>query len=210
MDMAGFISLLNDHGFEDTSSTRKVEAINDAQNDIAGREPWPFLEKEIDLTFSGSSGVATNLPADLRAVLQLVNKATGATISPSRNDDWTKWFIMYANDVADPFTFYFVGNQMRLHPKPPASTLARLLYISTPATLIDVSPESAFVIPPRHHRAIAYVALSNLYSMEDDQENALDFTNKAEKRIQEMRSDLWQRQFQSPDFIHIVDYDDFD
>lgn len=210
MDMAGFISLLNDHGFEDTSSTRKVEAINDAQNDICSREPWPFLEKEIDLTFSGSSGVATNLPTDLRAVLQLANKVTGAVISPSRADDWTKWFITYANDVADPFTFYFVGNQMRLHPKPPAATTARLLYISTPATLIDTSTEASFAVPPRHHRAIAYVALSNLYSMEDDQENALDFAGKAEKRINSMRSDLWQRQFQSPDFIHIVDYDDFD
>lgn len=210
MDMPGFISLLNDHGFEDTSSTRKVEAINDAQNDIASREPWPFLEAEIDLTFSGSSGVATNLPADLRAVLQLVNKTTGTVISPSRADDWTKWFITYATDVADPFTFYFVGNQMRLHPRPPASTTARCLYIKTPATLIDTSLESAFAIPARHHRAVAYVALSNLYSMEDDQENAVDFAQKAEARIQNMRSDLWQRQFQEPDFIHIVDYDDFD
>lgn len=210
MDMAAFISLLNDHGFEDTSSTRKVEAINDAQWDLASREPWPFLEKQLDLTFDGSSGVPTNAPADLGQVLQVVNKATGAVVSPSRNDDFTKWFILSATDVADPITFYFIGNSMKFHPIPANGTVLRMVYTALPPALTDTSAESEFMVPPRHHRAVAYLALSHLYLMEDDPENASAFAQLAEARIQSMRPDVWERQLQDPDYIHIVDTDDLD
>lgn len=210
MDMAGFISLMNDHGFEDTSSSRKVAAINDAQADIASREPWPFLEKEIDLTFNGSSAVPTNVPSDLLAVLQVVNKSTGAVIAPSRADDWTRWFILSSTDVQDPFTFHFLGSQMRFHPIPGAGTSVRMLYTAYAPTLTDSSAESDFKVPPRHHMAIAFLALSNLYLMEDDPELSDQFEQQAEKRIQTMRSEIWGRQYQQPDFIHIVDTDDYD
>lgn len=210
MDMAGFISLLNDHGFEDTSSTRKTEVVNDAQWDLASREPWPFLEKQIDLTFNGSSGVPTNAPADLGQVLQVVNKVTGAIIAPSRNDDFTKWFILSSSDVADPFSFYFVGSTMKFHPIPPNGAVVRMIYTAVPPALTDTSPESAFMVPARHHRALAYLALSKLYLMEDDPELAASFGQLAEARIQSMRPDVWERQLQDPDYIHIVDMDDTD
>lgn len=210
MDMTGFISLLNDHGFEDTSSTRKVAEINNALADLASREPWPFLEKEIDLTFNGSSATPTNLPSDLLAVLQVVNKTTGAVIAPSRTDDWTRWFILSATDVQDPFTFHFLGNQMRFHPIPPAATSVRMLYTAHPPTLTDSSAESEFKVPARHHKAIADLALAALYMMEDDPELAQQKEAAAEKRIQTMRAEIWGRQYQQPDFIHIVDTDDYD
>lgn len=210
MDMAGFLSLLNDHGFEDTSTERKVQALNDAQADIASREPWPFLEKEIDLTFNGSSATPTNLPADLLAVLQVTNKTSGAVIYPTRTDDWTRWYVSRASDVADPFTFHFLGNQMRFHPIPPAGTSVRMLYTAFSPTLTETSPESAFKVPARHHRAIADLALAALYLMEDDPELSEQKEADAEKRIQTMRGEIWGRQYQEPDYIHIVDTDDFE
>lgn len=210
MDAPGFISLLNDHGFEDTSSTRKMEAVNDAQWDLSSREPWPFLEKQIDLTFSGASGVPTNLPADLGQVLQVVNVQTGATISPSRNDDYTKWYVLNAADVADPLKFYFIGKTMKFHPIPAASTTVRMIYTCIPTAVTETSLETDFIVPPRHHRAIAYLALAHLYLMEDDPENAQSFAQLAEQRIQNMRPDIWERQLQDPDYIHIVDFDDTD
>lgn len=210
MDMAGFFSLLNDHGFEDTSEERKTEAINDAQWDLASREPWPFLEAQVDLTFDGTSSIPTNAPTDLGAVLQVVNKTTGAVVAPSRNDDFTKWFILSATDVADPITFYFVASTMKFHPIPTSGTILRMIYTRVPATLTDTSAESEFLVPARHHRALAYLALSNLYLMEDDTELAADFAQKAEARIQSMRPDSWERQLQDPDYIHIVDTDDID
>ena len=210
MDMAGFISLLNDHGFEDTSSTRKVEAINDAQWDLASREPWPFLEKQIDLTFDGTTNVASNAPADLGSVLQVVNTVTGYVCRPSRNDDFTKWFILSATDVADPITFYFVGKTMKFHPIPTAGTVIRMIYTAIPPSLTDTSLETDFLVPPRHHRAIAYLALASLYFEEDDPENAQIAATKAEQRIINMKPDVEQRQLQEPDFIHIVDWDDTD
>ena len=210
MDMAGFLSLLNDHGFEDTSTERKVAEINNAQLDIASREPWPFLEKEIDLTFNGSSATPTNLPSDLLAVLQVVNKTTGAIITPTRTDDWTRWFILNASDVADPFTFHFLNRTMRFHPIPPSSASIRMLYTAYPTTVSDTGAELDFKVPARHHKAVADLALSALYLMEDDPDLAHEKEASAEKRIQTMRGEIWGRQYQQPDYIHIVDTDDYD
>lgn len=210
MDMAGFISLLNDHGFEDEDTIRKVETINDAQWDLASREPWPFLEKQIDLTFNGSSGIPTNSPSDLGAVLQVVNAVTGGIIVPSRNDDYTKWYVLNANDVSDPFKFYFIGQTMKFHPIPPAGTVVRMVYVAVPPAVSETGLETDFMVPPRHHRAIAYLALSNLYLMEDDPDLATSFKNQGESRIQTMRTDAWERQYQDPDYIHMVDTDDLD
>src|SRR5882672_5314141 len=78
---------LGDYGFKDLSPTTKVRAINQAYWDICSREPWPFLEKELVLTFNGSTDYASNAPTDLSAVLKIVNPNTGVRLVAYRSED---------------------------------------------------------------------------------------------------------------------------
>jgi len=90
MDVSEIIDDLEDHGFEDTSEARKLAALNDTLWDVTGREPWPFLEKSVALSFNGSSSTPTNLPSDLdgRSVpLLLRGQLAQGVADPGRDPD---------------------------------------------------------------------------------------------------------------------------
>ena len=120
--VAEIITEMGDWGFADYSSTRKVSAINNAYWDVAGREPWPFLEKEINLNFDGSSATPSNAPSDLSAVLKITNIATGQRLTPCRLDDLEDNWSQQISQVGTPFVYYFLKDTLKTVPISSAAT----------------------------------------------------------------------------------------
>jgi hypothetical protein len=210
MTVTELLAEINDHGFEDTLATRKVAAVNWAIKNIAQRKPWPFLEKVMTLTFSGSNPVPTNVPADLRAVMKIMDLSTGRRVRFKRTDDMEESYAMNLLDAGDPFFYYFEGSQLRIWQVPGASQTLRLRYIRTAPTVADGDPEANIIIPPDYHEAIIFRALFRLYDLEDDPELSQRFEAHYENVLQQMTDALMAQQHDEPEYIHVVDDDDWD
>lgn len=210
MDVSEIITVLNNHGFEDTDTTQKMEAMNDAYYDFCSREDWPFLEAET--TFSISAGsVAVTEPADLGRVLSIRIDSIPRKLIPERYEN-----IIAADPglevVGAPRAYYFVGDQLRIYPEPDAAYTATLFYSRYPTELTSSDVESAILIPKRHQRLLVVGTLYKLYLMEDDPELAQEFERHFESRIERVRADMHNRQIDRPDYIVDVNpesYDDF-
>jgi hypothetical protein len=207
MDVADILSELNDHGFEDTASSRKVSILNDTVADVCSREPWPFLEKEITLTFNGSSAVPTNWPSDF-------SKEVGVNSPAGYKLTWERWDALrerYATDLAAtgaPRHFYFVKNQLKAYPIPASTDTLNMEYICWHPELSETSVEADILIPARHHRVLVVGTLTKLYAMEDDPELSQLFQGMYQERLRMMREDLMRVQY-APDSILVFD-DDLD
>jgi hypothetical protein len=217
VNVSDILSELDDHGFSDASTTRKMAVINDAYHDVCGREPWPFLEKYIDLTFDGSSAIPTNMPADFHAVIALnINNSVGGNrVQYMRYDD----FLERHNSTADltttsaaPMNFYWPdGNPLHLSfwPIPVSTTTVRLWYVCTPSDLQSTDLEATILIPKQYHRAtLVNGAIYRLDAMEDDLDIASGFQQFYEAAITRMRDWMWRRQYDRPEIVHPYDLDD--
>jgi hypothetical protein len=211
MDVSEMITELNEHGFEDTSSVRKVALINDTIWDICSREAWPFLEGSIELTFNGSSTVPSNFPTDFSKALSVTDAASGNVIR------WERWEVVQKTypssiDTAGlgyPQAYYFRDNQLRVFPLPASNMTLDLNYVKWPAELSAGSLEADIVIPTRHQRAIILGTLYKLYAMEDDPELSALFKDEYETRVSMMRDDLIREQYDLADRIFVLDDDDY-
>lgn len=210
MDVQDIIDELVDHGFSDTSSTRKVAYINDTVGDICSRGAWPFLEKSIDLTFNGSAANPSNFPSDFRAVIALYDPSTGVALMPLRLDQASKTYGLDLGVSGTPTAYYFLANQLRVFNIPSASQTLTMRYLALHPVLTETSVEADILIPPRHHRTIIMGTLWKLYDMEDDPELAVRFEQHYENRINTMRDDVMMRQFDRPEQIAVLDEDDWD
>lgn len=209
MDVSEIVEELLSHGFEDTDTNQKIRVINDTVWDIESREPWPFLEKTVALNFSGASPSPTNMPTDVKAVTWLFDTINGISIWPERLSTIRDRYGVNINQVGDPASYYFVAGNLRLYPVPPAATgRYQLDYIASQAELTGTSLEADILLPPRHHRAIVLGSLWRLYKMEDDPENGNMFQIDFENKLQQMREDLFRRQYQRSDQIFVIDEDD--
>ncbi len=210
MDIATLIDLLDEFGFADSDSGLKLQAIQGAIWQIEGIKPWPFLETFTTLDFSGSSGVATNLPVDLRYTLRLKDLSTGARILPVREEDAEDHIGLDYTLNGDPSFYYFEGIQLKVWPLPVSSTgRVRLKYGRWSGAVSAASPETDILIPKQYHEAILYGALLRLLDSEDDQELSVRFQGHYETWIEQMATTLFQRQFDRPDSIVITDPDDW-
>jgi len=210
MDAPAMISELNDHGFTDSTNTRKVGMLNDALYDAASRQPWSFLETSLNLTFSGSSGLATNFPANHRALIDLVDLTNqNLPLEWVRLDDLDTRGTDYT-DTGSPIVYYFIGKDLYVWPVPSASASVRLRYFRVPATLTESTTESAVEWPIRHHRLLVLGALYRLYDLEDDPELSLRFQQHFEQRLQSMLEDVSVRQYDRHDNIGIDPWFDID
>lgn len=210
--VADILSELSDHGFTDTSTARKLAVINDTIQDICSREPWPFLEKSINLNFDGSSNIPSNFPSDFRAALKLVDTVTGRVLEWSRLDDFDEAIATAAAQLTQgaPYSYYFVGDKLYVWPTPPVATgLVRMRYLLVPADVTDTTDDTALsaIFPRRHQRVITLGALWKLYDMEDDPDIAVRFQSNFEARLQTMRQDLWRKQYDKSDTVHVIDTD---
>jgi hypothetical protein len=177
--------------------------------DICSREPWPFLEKEAQLNFDGTSPAPTNQPTDFKALLTLKRNDNGNPLDPERYDVMQRKYGNVITQSGQPVIYYFLGNSLRVWQVPSAGTgVLTLDYLATHATLTQTSVETDFLIPPAHHRAVVLGALYKLYDMDDDYDIGASFQAQYEDRILKMRTDVWMRQYDRPARMYGID--DFD
>jgi hypothetical protein len=201
---------MDDHGFGDTPATRKLSVLNDTIGDLCSREPWPFLQKTLQLSFDGTSGKASNFPADFRSILALTDPSNGSTIGWERGDVLRKRNASQWSLVATPYCFYDEAGIVRAYPIPPSAYKLDMLYLCTHPVVDGSTLEAAILLPARHHRILVVGSLYKLYTMEDDPELAGVFKQEYEDRYMKMREDLSRVQYDRPDRIWMTDYDDYD
>lgn len=209
-NVSDWLQELTDHGFEDTTDTRKLVAINDTLADVCSREPWPFLEKTLQFSFDGTSGKPSNFPTDFKALVTLTDPSTGRTINHERRDVLQKRYASQWSLVDIPVYFYMESGVARAYPIPTSGYKLDSLYLATHPVVTSATLEAEILIPPRHHRVVPIGALYKLYAMEDDPENSSLFKAEYEDRIQKMREDLSHLQYDRPDRIWVTDADDWD
>lgn len=210
MTVQDIITEINDHGFSDSGTTLKVRAINQAIKNIAYRKPWPFLEKVTTLTFSGSSATPSNTPSDLRAVMKIINTTTGSRIRFKRTDDMEEAYGSQLTTAGVPYFYYFEGTTLKVWQVPSATQTLRLRYLRTAPNVVDSDPESAIIVPPDYHETIVLRALYRLYILEDDAEMAVYFKNLYDENIADMTDALFTLQHDEPEYVHVIDADDYD
>lgn len=212
MDVSRMITLFGNYGFADYATQDLVDAINEVYHDICGLEPWPFLEKELDLTFDGVTGVPTNAPSDFRALVTLNDRATGLKLDPMRVEEHYRTHGWNLTLQGNPLYYYFVPNKtLNVYPIPSASTATNqlhLVYLFQEPDLTSGSLSASIAIPSQYHWAIVYGVLSMLYLEEDDEAQSDYFLNRSDRKIDRMRRDLWTRNFDRPDSIEVIG-DDF-
>ena len=210
MDVSRMITVIQNTGFPDTDTTTLVEKINDVYHDICGLEPWPFLEKDLNLTFDGVSGLPTNWPTDFRAVMVCVDTVAGTTLMPLRLEEHRRTHIANLSFQSNPLFYYFVGQQLYVYPVPSANTQVNnllLTYLFVESDLTSGSLSASIALPARYHRAIVDGVISGLYLDEDDEAQSDYYQARMDRRIDRMRRDLWTRHFDRADTIEVLDLD---
>lgn len=207
------LTVIGNAGFSDVDSTTLVEHINDVYHDVCSLEPWPFLEKEILLTFDGTSGVPTNAPSDLRSLIALDDLATGLKLDPIRVEEHRMRHGSNLTLQGNPIWYFWApGYTLNVYPIPESNTTVnnlKLLYIAWDADLTANSLSTDLLLPSRFHRIIIDGALAMLYLEENDQAQSDYFQNRMDRRVERMRSSVWQRNFDRPDSIESTS-DDMD
>ena len=189
------------YGFEDFDDDAKLILINEAYFDIVTREAWPFMEGLATIT-QPSADDTLNVPSNFQTVLSLVDTDNNIVLEPERNDVVEKNIRLNA-DSGSPTKYYFVGETLYLYPSDNTGTTYRLYYIKSPSVLTVDSVPADILIPARHHSIIVYGALVKAFLVNDDPQAAV-FQNMFESRYMQMRNDVWMRQYDRPERIHVI------
>tara|TARA_R110000868_G_scaffold76221_1_gene219392 strand:- start:291 stop:920 length:630 start_codon:yes stop_codon:yes gene_type:complete len=189
------------YGFEDFDDDAKLILINEAYFDIATREAWPFMEDLIIITQTPGDDTL-NVPTNFQAVLSLTDTANNIVLVPERNDVIEKNFRL-GLDSGNPTKYYFIGDTVYLYPPDSTGSVYRLYYVKAPAALNAASLPTDILIPARHHSIIVYGALVKAFLVNDDPQAAV-FQNMFESRYQQMRADVWMRQYDRTERVHVI------
>jgi hypothetical protein len=217
------------YGFEDFEDNQKLLLLNEAYLDVVTREPWPFMERVVEFVIpSGVSQVSVNSEFKVRvsddtldnsltsaqqglfpyssyfltSVLSFTDLSNDIVMLPERADVVEKSYRI-VNDSSTPSKYYFVGEDLFLYPAANGDSRYRLYFIQTPVQATIASDTSAWLIPSRHHSIVLYGALVKAFLVNDDPQASL-FQNMFEQRYQQMRNDVWMRQYDRTDRIHVV------
>ena len=204
MTVDEMVSLLDDHGFEDTATDRKIEALNTAYHEICANEPWPFLEATSSVTLDADGLVTSPAASDVRAVTRLFLDPIGR-MDWIRRDEFLDIYFPDTDLAGDPELYYFVGDSIYVYPIPASSPTGVIDYLKVETELAAGGAEATILLPPRHHKVIVYRALVDLYTMEDDPELAAAFNAMYETKLQKMYGDLMRRQYDRPQTVRYVD-----
>ena len=189
------------YGFEDFDDDAKLILINEAYFDIVTREAWPFMEG-LATIIQPSADDTLNVPSNFQTVLSLVDSQNNIVLEPERNDVIEKNIRLNA-DSGSPNKYYFVGETLYLYPSDNTGTTYRLYYIKSPSVLTASSAVADILIPVRHHSIIVYGALVKAFLVNDDPQAAV-FQNMFESRYMQMRNDVWMRQYDRPERVHVI------
>ena len=206
------------YGFDDFTDSQKLLLLNETYFDVATREPWPFLEKQVNITvpngqkyitdnattFETSTQVLTSI-SDLDSVLSLIDVSNRVVMVPERLDVIEKNFVVNNLNVF-PERYYFVNETLTLYPECRGDTDYILTYIAKPVAITDNgldTDSNSFLVPARHHSLLVYGALVKAFLVNDDPQAAM-FQNMFEQRYQQMRNNLWLNQYDRTDRIHVL------
>ena len=192
-------SMLN-HGFTDIDTATLTDLLNDAYEDVWGREAWPFREGQT--TEDTTAGNATlTLPADFGKALSLVIDSMSLNLIPKRLDELEHQFSGDLTYNGLPMYYYFVGSTLKLYPVPDSVYTVTISYIKSFTPMANGTDAPAL---PSNHRIILLGALASAYDMEDDTDLALRFEGRFENRIQTVREEWWMQQYDKPDLWHDI------
>lgn len=214
MDVPTILDVFVGYGFEtddELTDARKLEALNETYWDACAREAWPFLEKSFDLTYGGSSGVASNDPADYNSVSAVFRVSDGWVLQPWRTDDFYQRFGDALTQTGSPQLYFFEGGTLHVYPTPATTDTVRIKYVKVPAELIATSAEADIVLPKRYHRSVLVMGtLAKLAMFQDDPEMAAQYDALYQRALAQMVEDQLKQQTDRPDYIHVSDWDNFD
>lgn len=207
MTVDDIIAELDDSGFSDYSTARKLLFVNRAYHDICTREPWPFLEKEQTGINIASGDKELTLPSDWSKTLKLRFFEDGST-----EQGWTLWkerldWIRETYPVDQsgrPVFYYFRNNKLFFFPKADRAYDAIHEYVQKTTDLASGGAESTILIPPRHHEILLLGALYRCYLQDQDPAMLNEIRNLYTQKYLEMRADLWLRDFEA-DRIYDID-----
>lgn len=202
MNVSDIISALDDHGFDDRSTSRKMEVINDSYLDVLSRQPWPFLEAaSTSVTINSSTGQITS-PTDIHKILMLVDYTNSIKLDPERFEFLTKQFGQLTSGNDNPLYYYPIGSSFYVYPVPSSSATYHIYYLKAPSDLTSSSVEADILLPRKHHRLLVLGAASKLHAMDDDLDLSEKFAAQFEARIFNMQEDIWMRQYDRPERIY--------
>jgi hypothetical protein len=214
MDVPTILDAFVSYGFEtddEMTDDRKLEALNETYHEVCGREQWPFLEQRQAVSIDSTTGLVT--PANsktVRTVQSFTRTDTGARLEPMRLDDLQQTMQPFTPN--DPVYYYFISDALYVSPVPAADPGTWVLtFTERPNDLIATSADVDIVIPSRYHRSTLVLGtLSKLALMQDDPEMGQAYERLFEKALGLMVDDLFRRQTDRPDFIHMNDPDNWD
>ncbi len=200
------VTIIEEAGFEDTSTVNKIFWLNEAYADVLGREPWPFLEKAVTFTWDGSDSTPTNVPADFKAVDAIVDTEYPRELFHKRWKDIQRLFGDDITDSNDPLYYYFLAGAISFWPVPLAgNTTVKMTYLADWTELAAGGAETTILIPPKFHHVLVPGTLKSLYLQDDDPELSVAAEQRFEKKLYDMRADLWKRDYSRAETIEEVD-----
>jgi len=209
------ISELDDHGFADTSETRKVAVLQDTIWQVEGIKPWPFLRSSWTLTFDGTSGVPSNwasLSPSFRASIRLKDLTTGRRIMPVLEEEFDDHVGLNYTQAGNAELYYFGdANELSVWPIPASGTTMRLTGTRWSDAIDASTTESGILIPKFFHRGlIVNGALQRLFAMEDDTELAPVFQSYQSAAMDLATEALFRQQYDRRSRVRVIDPDSWD
>lgn len=196
-----------DHGFSDIDQAHFLTYLNHAAMMFYTREPWPFLEKLVSANLVASQAQQFTATTDVKQVLSIINVTQGYALEPSRPETIYKkfpdqltvpgapqWYYLPVNNAAAP-----MGKQVHVFQQPSATDVVQMRYIYIPPLL--TAGGDIPVLPERFHRILTFGALWQAYRLEDDPQSGDEFETMFEEGIQACRQDLWDSQYDRPDYV---------
>ena len=186
---------MRNHGFEDTDAATLTDLLNDAYEDIWGREAWPFREGTATVTITGGTAQVP-MPADFGKVIAFIIDNQSIVLEPKRLEEITRDYSGDLTTTGSPLYYYFIGNNVYVFPVPDSTYTGTVRYIKAFTPLAN--PTDTPVLPS-NHRIIVLGALVSAYDMEDDNDIAARFQARFEARYQTVREEWWMRQYDRPE-----------
>ena len=221
MDVPTILDITTAYGFEtddELTDDRKVEAINEAYNDICTREDWPFLEgMDTAATFvAANNGLLTlsNNDSVGQVKAMYVAGSPRQTLEPRLLEDLFDGAAISASvleTAGTPQWYYFLADAIYCAPPPVADTVVSIFYQKDVNVLTATSLEAEILIPARWHRSVLVIGtLMRLAMMQDDVDMANAYERVYEKALAYMVDAVFSRQTQRTQYIHVNDPDNWD
>lgn len=205
--VATMLTDAQDHGFTDIDQAHFLTYLNHAYMMYCAREPWPFLEKLFTGNFTAAQAQQFTATTDIKQVLSLINTDKGYALVPERPETVYKNYVDSLTVPGMPSIYYVpqvnaaapMGKQVHVYPRPLTADNVQMRYIYIPALL--TAGGDIPVIPERFHRILVFGALWQMYRLEDDPQSGDEFETMFEEGIQMARNDLWDSQYDRPDYV---------